>query len=320
VNRLGMMQDINKNVLVTGANGMVAYQLIRLLRDRNCNLTLTDLHEKSKFFSDEKYISGDLRSRSFTQSICKNQDIVFSLVGLKASPEECLKKPASHSVTMNQFNSNIIESAFKNDVEWFLYTSSVGVYYPSEVLVEDDVWKTTPSHNDWYGGWAKRMGELNVEASMIEYSRSNCSIVRPANIYGKWDVFSEKATVIGSLISKAYHSNNDILEVWGDGTPIRDFIYSEDVARGMIHMVENEVTQPVNLGSGTGVTIKEVAETIAEYFEQEIDYDITKPMGDMKRLMSTKRAESYGFKPEVNLKEGIIRTIKWYEENINELQ
>jgi len=314
------MQDINKNVLVTGANGMVAYQLIRLLRDRNCNLTLTDLHEKSKFFSDEKYISGDLRSRSFTQSICKNQDIVFSLVGLKASPEECLKKPASHSVTMNQFNSNIIESAFKNDVEWFLYTSSVGVYYPSEVLVEDDVWKTTPSHNDWYGGWAKRMGELNVEASMIEYSRSNCSIVRPANIYGKWDVFSEKATVIGSLISKAYHSNNDILEVWGDGTPIRDFIYSEDVARGMIHMVENEVTQPVNLGSGTGVTIKEVAETIAEYFEQEIDYDITKPMGDMKRLMSTKRAESYGFKPEVNLKEGIIRTIKWYEENINELQ
>jgi len=314
------MKIENKNVLITGANGMVAYQLIRLLRDRNCNLTLTDLHEKSKVFSDEKYISGDLRSRSFTQSICKNQDIVFSLVGLKASPEECLKKPASHSVTMNQFNSNIIESAFKNDVEWFLYTSSVGVYYPSEVLVEDDVWKTTPSHNDWYGGWAKRMGELNVEASMIEYSRSNCSIVRPANIYGKWDVFSEKATVIGSLISKAYHSNNDILEVWGDGTPIRDFIYSEDVARGMIHMVENEVTQPVNLGSGTGVTIKEVAETIAEYFEQEIDYDITKPMGDMKRLMSTKRAESYGFKPEVNLKEGIIRTIKWYEENINELQ
>ncbi len=299
---------------------MVAYQLIRLLRDRNCNLTLTDLHEKSKFFSDEKYISGDLRSRSFTQSVCKNQDIVFSLVGLKASPEECLKKPASHSVTMNQFNSNIIESAFKNDVEWFLYTSSVGVYYPAEVFVEDDVWKTTPSNNDWYGGWAKRMGELNVEASMIEYNRSNCSIVRPANIYGKWDVFSDKATVIGSLISKAYHNNNDILEVWGDGSPIRDFIYSKDVARGMLHMVENEVTEPVNLGSGKEVRISDIAEIIANYFEQEIDYDTTKPMGDMKRLMSTKRAESYGFKPQVSLKEGIIRTIKWYEENINELQ
>ena len=310
-----MMQDINKNVLVTGANGMVAYQLIRLLRDRNCNLTLTDLHEKSKFFSDEKYISGDLRSRSFTQSICKNQDIVFSLVGLKASPEECLKKPASHSVTMNQFNSNIIESAFKNDVEWFLYTSSVGVYYPSEVLVEDDVWKTTPSHNDWYGGWAKRMGELNVEASMIEYSRSNCSIVRPANIYGKWDVFSEKATVIGSLISKAYHSNNDILEVWGDGTPIRDFIYSEDVARGMIHMVENEVTQPVNLGSGTGVTIKRVAEIVANNFDLEIEWEADKPMGDSKRLMSMEREKSHGFEHNTNFKDGILKTIEWYLES-----
>ena len=312
------MQDINKNVLVTGANGMVAYQLIRLLKDKNCNLTLTDLHNKSKCFSDVKYISGDLRSRSFAQSICKNQDIVFSLVGLKASPDECLKKPASHSVTMNQFNSNIIESAFKNDVEWFLYTSSVGVYYPAEVFVEDDVWKTTPSHNDWYGGWAKRMGELNVEASMIEYNRSNCSIVRPANIYGKWDVFSDKATVIGSLISKGYQ--DDILNVWGDGSPIRDFIYSKDVARGMIHMVENEVTEPVNLASGTGVTIKDLAFIICEYFDIGLSFDESKPNGDMKRLMSTKRAESYGFKPQVSLKEGIIRTIKWYEENINELQ
>ena len=302
----------NKNVLVTGANGMVAYQLIRLLRDRNCNLTLTDIHEKSKVFSDEKYISGDLRSRNFAQSICKNQDIVFSLVGLKASPEECKNKPASHSVTMNQFNSNIIESAFKNNVEWFLYTSSVGVYYPSEVFVEDDVWKTTPSHNDWYGGWAKRMGELNVEASMIEYNRSNCSIVRPANIYGKWDVFSDKATVIGSLISKAYHNNNDILEVWGDGSPIRDFIYSKDVARGMLHMVENKINVPVNLGSGKEVRISDIAEIIANYFEQEIDYDTTKPNGDMKRLMSTELAESYGFKPKVELKEGIKRTIDWY--------
>jgi GDP-L-fucose synthase len=311
------MKIENKNVLITGANGMVAYQLIRLLRDRNCNLTLTDLHEKSKVFSDEKYISGDLRSRNFAQSICKNQDIVFSLVGLKASPDECLKKPASHSVTMNQFNSNIIESAFKNDVEWFLYTSSIGVYHPSEVFVEDDVWKTFPSDNDWYGGWAKRMGELNVKAFMIEYGRNNCSIVRPANIYGEWDVFSDKSTVVASLVKKGYH--NDVLEVWGNGTPIRDFIYSKDVACGMLHMVENEVTEPVNLGSGKGVTIKKISEIISGYFSKEIIWNTTKPMGDAKRLMSVERSEGYGFKPQVSLENGIVRTIKWYEENINEL-
>ena len=318
-----MTLDINKNVLVTGANGMVAYQLIRLLRDRNCNLTLTDLHEKSKVFSDEKYISGDLRSRSFAQSICKNQDIVFSLVGLKASPDECLKKPASHSVTMNQFNSNIIESAFKNDVEWFLYTSSIGVYHPAEVFFEDDVFdgdpfiEKTPSRNDWYGGWAKRMGELNVEAFMIEYGRKNCSIVRPANIYGKWDVFSDKATVIGSLIKKGYE--NDVLSVWGDGSQIRDFIYSKDVARGMIHMVENEVTEPVNLGSGRRTTIKDLAFIICDYLDIGLSFDETKPTGDKKRLMSVKRAHELGFAPTVSLKEGIHRTIDWYKENINEL-
>jgi GDP-L-fucose synthase len=306
------MKIENKNVLVTGANGMVAYQLIRLLRDRNCNLTLTDLHEKSKVFSDEKYISGDLRSRNFAQSICKNQDIVFSLVGLKASPDECLKKPASHSISMNQFNSNIIESAFNNNVEWFLYTSSIGVYSPAEYFIEDDVWNTSPSHNDWYGGWAKRMGELNVEASMIEYGRNNCSIVRPSNIYGKWDIFNDKSTVVASLIKKGYY--DDVLEVWGDGTPIRDFIYSKDVARGMLHMVENEVTEPVNLGSGIEITIKDLAFIICEYFDVGLSFDDTKPSGDRKRLMSTERAESYGFKPQVSLENGIIRTIKWYEE------
>jgi GDP-L-fucose synthase len=161
------------------------------------------------------------------------------------------------------------------------------------------------------------MGELNVEAFMIEYGRKNCSIVRPANIYGKWDVFSDKATVIGSLINKGYQ--DDVLNVWGDGTPIRDFIYSKDVARGMLHMVENKVTEPVNLGSGTGVTIKEISEIIANYFSKDIIWDSEKPMGDKKRLMSVERAESYGFKPQVSLENGLIRTMKWYEENVNEL-
>ena len=116
--------------------------------------------------------------------------------------------------------------------------------------------------------------------------------------------------MIPSLIKKAYE--NDILNVWGDGSPIRDLINSEDVARGMIHMVENQVTEPVNLASGTGVTIKEIAEIIADYFGKEIEWDTTKPMGDMKRIMDTTRAESYGFKPQVGLKEGIIKTIEWY--------
>ena len=101
--------------------------------------------------------------------------------------------------------------------------------------------------------------------------------------------------------------------MWGDGSPIRDIIHAEDVARGMIHMVENEVTEPVNLGSGTGVTIKEVAEIIAEYFGKELIWDKTKPSGDAKRLMDMSKAESYGYSPKTSLKQGIIDTIEWYK-------
>jgi GDP-L-fucose synthase len=105
---------------------------------------------------------------------------------------------------------------------------------------------------------------------------------------------------------------DDEINVWGDGTPIRDFIYSEDVARGMLHMVENKVTEPVNLGSGKGVTISDIATIVSEYFKKPRIYDKSKPNGDMKRLMSMKRAEKYGFKPKVSLKKGIEQTIEWY--------
>jgi len=205
----------------------------------------------------------------------------------------------------------MIEAAYNANVEWFLYTSSVGVYHPAEVFIEDDVWKTFPSENDWFAGWAKRIGEMNVEAYVKQYDWNKCSIVRPANVYGLYDNFGKWSMVVPSLIKKAME--NDVLEVWGDGSPIRDLIYADDVARGMIHMVTNKVTEPVNLGSGTGVTIKEVADIIADYFGKEIRWDATKPMGDMKRLMSTERAESYGFIPKVSLQDGIKKTIEWYE-------
>ena len=302
----------NKNVLVTGGGGMVAQQLVRLLKEEGSNVTTVDL-PTSGVPAD---LQGDLRDRSFCKEIVKGQEIVFNLAGLKGSPQRVLEAPGSFSVPQVQFGANMAEISFNSDIEWYLYTSSYGVYAESDIMKEDDVWKTFPSKHDWYAGWAKRMGELNVEAYMKEKGFNNCSIVRPANVYGPYDnaIFDEWAMVVPSLIRKGY--NDDMLEVWGDGSPIRDFIYSEDVARGMLHMVKNKVSDPVNLGSGTGVTIKEVADIIADYFGKEIEWDITKPMGDMKRIMSTERAESYGFNPQISLKDGIIKTIEWYEKEL----
>jgi len=302
----------NKNVLVTGGGGMVAQQLVKLLKEEGANVTTVDL-PTSGVKAD---LQGDLRDRSFCKEIVKGQEIVFNLAGLKGSPQRVLEAPGSFSVPQVQFGANMAEISFNSDIEWYLYTSSYGVYAESDIMKEDDVWKTFPSKHDWYPGWAKRMGELNVEAYMKERGSNNCSIVRPANVYGPYDnaIFDKWAMVVPSLIRKGY--NDDVLEVWGDGSPIRDFIYSEDVARGMLHMVKNKVSDPVNLGSGTGVTIKEVAGIIADYFGKEIKWDTTKPMGDMKRLMSTKRAESYGFNPQISLKDGIIKTIEWYEKEL----
>ena len=256
----------------------------------------------------------DLRDRCDCMSVCTGQDIVFHLAGIKGSPERCMKSPASFSVPMIQFNANMVEAAYNCNVKWFLYTSSVGVYHPAEVFKEDDVWATAPSENDWYAGWAKRVGEMNVQAYMKEYDWPCCSIVRPANVYGPYDNFGKWSMVVPSLIKKA--SENDELNVWGDGSPIRDLIYSEDVARGMIHMVENEVTEPVNLGSGTGHAIEDVAEIVSDYFNVPVTWDITKRVGDAKRLMDTTRAKSYGFNPKMSLKEGIEQTIEWYKEHV----
>ena len=297
-----MINFNDKNILVTGANGMIGKQLVEILKTEY----------SPRYISEVDLPLYDLRSRQDCETICDGQDIIFHLAGIKGSPQRCMEAPASFSVPMIQFNANMIEAAYNADVDWFLYTSSVGVYHPAEVFEEDDVWKTFPSENDWYAGWAKRMGELNVESYMKENNKNNATIVRPANVYGPYDNFGEWSMVIPSLIKKGFE--NDILKVWGDGTPIRDLIYAKDVAEGMLHMVENKVSEPVNLGSGTGVTIKQIAEIISDYFKIEIEWDINKPMGDKKRLMSTKRAESYGFVPKVSLEDGIIKTIKWYED------
>jgi len=290
----------DKNILITGGKGMIGRALTKLIEKESPRyIKIADLPEY------------DLRDRKDCETICDGQDIVFHLAGIKGSPQRCMESPASFSVPMIQFNANMVEAAYNANVDWFLYTSSVGVYHPAEVFVEDDVWKTFPSENDWYAGWAKRIGEMNVEAYVKEHNWNKCSIVRPANVYGPYDNFGQWSMVVPSLIKKAME--NDVLSVWGDGSPIRDLIYAEDVARGMIHMVENKITKPVNLGSGTGVTIKEIAEIVAEYFGKKIEWDITKPMGDMKRLMSMDRAKSYGFTPNIELKNGIIKTIEWYK-------
>ena len=287
----------NKSALVIGCNGMVGRALMRTLA-----------HSKTYFTIRGVDIETDMTIKSNTE-IIKDYDHIYHLAGKKGSPQTARERPADY-LPMLQFDANIIEAVGKYKPEWFLYTSSIGVYPPMEVYEEDKVWHEVPSENDKIPGYIKRMGELSCYAIRATYGYENISIVRPANIYGPNDNFGKNSMVIPALIKKGYE--DDVINVWGDGSPTRDFIYCEDVAKGMLHMVENKVNDTVNLGSGEGVKISDIANTIGKYFDKEVKYDKSKPNGDMKRLMSMKRANDYGFKPTTSLDDGIRKTIDWY--------
>lgn len=310
----------DKNVLVTGGTGLIGRPLVEMLVKAGAKVTVVSLDDPSRAPQGVTFKRADLREFQSCLEVCQNQEIVFQLAGVKGSPAMTAKRPASFFVPTITFSINMMEAARRAGAERFMFTSSVGVYSPAEVFYEDDVWQTFPSPNDRFAGWAKRMGELQAEAYKIEYNWDKISIVRPANVYGSFDNFDPaNAMVIPSLIRRAMDGERP-LTVWGDGSPIRDFIHARDVARGMMLAVEKGINEPINLGSGTGVTIKEIAEIVAANIPGgpiELVWDITKPKGDAKRLMDMTRANSYGFKPEISIADGIKETIAWYAANCN---
>ena len=312
----------NKRVLVTGSTGMIGISLIRLLLNEKVkSITSVSLDDFKFSNSRVKHHKLDLRFFSQCMEVCKDIDIVFHLAGIKGSPAMTKKQPASFFVPTLMFSINMMEAARRCGVKHYLFTSSVGVYSPAEVFYEDDVWKTFPSENDKFAGWAKRMGELQSECFQIEYGWNEISIVRPANVYGPNDNFDPKnSMVIPSLIKKTFDSKES-LEVWGDGSPIRDFIFTDDVARGMIFVVENSIKEPLNLGSGVGYKIKDLVEMIIKYSGKKLDIVWLKdmPQGDKKRILSMKKTSSLGFKPLISLEKGIDLTIEWYKKNKSNL-
>lgn len=310
----------NKKILVTGGTGMIGRSLVKSLLNDGADVTIVSLDDFRSDNKELRFIKSDLREFSNCINLCKNKDIVFHLAGVKGSPDMTKKKPASFFVPTITFNTNILEASRRCNVENVLYTSSIGVYSPSKNFIEEDVWKTFPSENDRFAGWAKRMGELQAEAYSIEDGYSKISIVRPANIYGPHDNFDpNNAMVIPSLINKAINSKG-ILDVWGDGSPIRDFLFTDDCAEAMKLILKKNITYPINIGSGTGVSIKKIVEVIVENLPEkklEINWDTSKPSGDKIRLMNIDKIKKLGFVSKVDINQGIRKTIEWFKNNNN---
>ena len=311
----------NKKILITGGTGLIGIQLTNLLLTFGAKVTVASLEKNPELPKKVKFFKSDLRILRNCLKVTKKQDFVFHLAGIKGSPKLTMTRPYSFMTPMILFNTNMLEACRVNKVKRYLYTSSIGVYNPQSVMKETDVWKTYPSKNDWYSGWAKRIGELQVEALALENKKKMKTItVRPANVYGPHDNFDVKtAMVIPSLINKFVNSKNKTVEVWGDGSPIRDFIFSKDVAVSMAKLMKIAPKDPVNIGSGKGFKIEQVVNLINKFFKNQfkINWDKSKPSGDKIRILDTKYLNSLGIKQETSLEKGILETINWYLENKN---
>ena len=309
----------DKKGLVTGGTGLIGKQLVDMLIGEGSKVRIASLDFPSRAHPESEFCRVDLTKYENCMKVCEGRDYVFNLVGIKCSPKTVQTRPASIFVPMILFNTNMMEAARQKNVERYLYTSSIGVYSPAEVFKEDDVWETFPSRKDWHGGWAKRMGELQAEAYESEYGWDKIAIVRPSNVYGPYDNFDSNAMVVPSLIKRALDGENPFT-VWGDGSQIRDFIHSTDVARGMMMALENcpGSMNPLNLGSGKEHTIKDLVEIIVNNLDNkpEIVWDTSKPSGDRKRLMDISRAKLLlGWEPLVSLEKGIRNVMEWYKTN-----
>lgn len=321
MNDVNVMKDNNftgRNILVTGGTGMLGMALIELLLQRHANLRVASLDDPRHLPEEVEFIRLDLTKWDSCQMACEGMDYVFHLAGIKGGVGIGLSKAANFLEVNCLMNINMLKAARQCQVKRYLFTSSIGVYPDAELFREDEVWDKPPHPSDWFGAWAKRMGELQCEAYMEQYNYKTC-IVRPATIYGPYDNFDPlTAMVIPALVNRVC-SGEDPLVVWGDGSQIRDFIYSKDCANGMILALEKgEGCGPINLGSNVGVSIRELVEAIFENtpYAPEVEWDTSKPVGNKVRLMETTKArETLGFQPKYSLHEGIKETIQWHLEN-----
>ena len=189
----------------------------------------------------------------------------------------------------------------------------------SEIFIENnDLDQGQPM--DMYPGWAKRMAELQIFAYKQQYGINSYSIVRPCNVYGPGDNFDpDNAMVIPTLMSRINNKENPVT-VWGDGTAIRDFAFSRDVAEGVILALYYGTNGSfVNLGSGKGVSIKELITTLNQFLDFNYEFDTTKPNGFPKRVMDISLAKKMiNYTPSTSLLSGLKETWDWFKLNEKE--
>lgn len=308
----------NKKILVAGGTGLVGVQVLKKLSDFGAKTTSISLDDIKLNLKKVRFIKADLRDYKSCLKHTKNQDIVINLTGVAGSPHITKEKPNSIYSPNILFALNLLEASVFNKVKIFLYTSSYGIYDPRSQMKEtDNIWEKKLSKHDLYGGWAKRTGELHVKAILKENSKIIIPIVRPSNIFGPYANFDYKnAMVVPSLISKISNSD-EVVKIFGDGMQVRDFVYSKDVAIMMLRIIYKKKSEIFNIGSGLGVTIKNLATKIKKISKSNCSliYGKKNKSSDKKRILDVNKIKINKIYERTKLDIALKETIDWYSKN-----
>lgn len=250
-------------------------------------------------------------------------DLVIHMAAVVGGIGHNQKNPGRFFYDNLMMGVQLIEQSRLHGVKKFVAIGTVCAYpkFTPTPFKEDDIWNGYPEETNAPYGLAKKMMLVQSQSYREQYG-FNSIFLLPANLYGPGDNFDlETSHVIPALIRKcieARERNEPFIEAWGSGKVSREFLYVEDCADGILRAtaVYNE-PDPVNLGSGNEVVIKDLVETIARLsgFKGEIRWRSDRPDGQPRRQLDTSRAfEKFGFRSQTSLEEGLKRTIAWYEQ------
>jgi GDP-L-fucose synthase len=309
-------------VLVAGATGLIGSNLLTRLLEEGAQVRAT-LYHRDPVIKDPRiqYLRCDLRRPEDCARAVAGMQHVHLCAASTSGAAAIAATPMIHVTPNVLINSQMLEAAYNAGVEKFVWLGSTVAYPMSpRPMREEELMLGEPFDKYFFAGWAKRFMEVLCQMYGEKLTKRMTTIVlRPTNVYGPNDDF-EFATshVIPALIRKVVE-RWDPLEVWGDGSEVRDAIYVDDMIEAMVLAASTlDAYSAINIGLGKGYSVKEILRTILEedgYAGARIAFDPSKPTMIPIRLIDTGKAESVlGFKAKVDLREGVRKTIAWYRE------
>jgi len=304
----------NKKILVTGGAGFLGSHLVEKL--------INERHVSPENIRIPRSKDMDLRIWENCVKAVKDMDIVIHLAARVGGIGYNMRYPATLFYDNAIMGIQLMEAARREGVEKFVAIGTICAYpkFTPVPFKEEDLWNGYPEETNAPYGLAKKMLLVQAQAYRKQYG-FNAIYLLPVNMYGPRDNFDpESSHVIPALIKKIFDAKlkgEKSITVWGTGKASREFLYVEDAAEGILLATEKyNKPDPVNLGTGKEITIRELVNLIAELceFEGEIVWDTTRPDGQPRRCLDVNKAEKeFGFKAKTDLKTGLIKTIKWYK-------